>query len=92
MTKVQPGGCAPDNAESVPNTATPRKPRADRQGSRLPRLLTVDEAAEALRTSDRSIRRLVSAGRIRAYRPTHERGRMLISETELCRLLEETLE
>jgi excisionase family DNA binding protein len=59
-------------------------------GAGLPRCLRVHEAALALRCSSKTIYRMVSDGRLPAYRVTgFERGGLLlIPEAEIAKLLE----
>ena len=55
--------------------------------SRLPRLLTVDEAAEVLSLSAKSIRRRIDAGEI----PMHRLGRAIrIAEDDLIAYIAQT--
>ncbi len=56
----------------------------------LPRMLSLKEAAEVLRTSERNVRRLISTGRLRATKlGTGGSSRVLIARVELDRLLAE---
>jgi excisionase family DNA binding protein len=55
--------------------------------SRLPRLLTIDEAAEVLSLSTKTIRRRIDAGEI----PVHRPGRVIrIAENDLIAYIAQT--
>jgi excisionase family DNA binding protein len=53
----------------------------------MPRLFTLIEAAQQLRLSPRTVRRLAREGRIRAARLV--KGRLLFAEDELARAVRE---
>lgn len=53
----------------------------------LPALATIPETAKTLRVSQRTIRRYMSAGRLRSVQHGAAGGRVLISRTEVRRYL-----
>lgn len=58
----------------------------------LPSLCTVDEAAKALRSSTRTVRRLLATGRLRAAKlALGGSSRLLVPRVEIERLVRESL-
>ncbi len=58
--------------------------------SKVPPLLTVEEVAEVLRCSPKTVHKMINEGRLRAFKLRGGTGQHLVRETDLTRFINAT--